>query len=133
MACPNGLGDETFPALCFLSFNTPTLHQVNFDRLVVRWEKGDHTLGEKEANRGNVLGRLEEQHKHTIFDSDGAVAAVDDSDSEEEDGDRFPGKGRPLTRSMAIGWVRWAILAISPDGPIWARFGRWTAAAIWVR
>ena len=72
------------------------MHQVNFDRLVVRWEKGDHTLGEKEANRGNVLERLEEQHKHTIFDNDGAVVAVDDSDSEEEDGDRFPGKGRRL-------------------------------------
>ena len=52
------------------------MHQVNFDRLVVRWEKGDNTLGEKEANRGNVLERLEEQHKHTIFDNNGAVATV---------------------------------------------------------
>ena len=38
---------------------------------------------------------------------------------------------RPRTRSMAVGWVRWAILAISPDGPIWARFGPWPGAAIW--
>ena len=31
-----------------------------------------------------------------------------------------------------MGWVGWAILAISPDGLIWARFRPWTAAAIWV-
>ena len=82
------------------------MHQVNFDRLVVRWEKGDHTLGEKEANRGNVLERLEEQHKHTIFDNDGAVVAVDDSDSEEEGRDRFPGEGRRLIDEFDE-WAEW--------------------------
>ncbi len=39
---------------------------------------------------------------------------------------------RPRTRYVAMVWVGRAILAILPDGLIWARFRLWTAAAIWV-
>ena len=78
------LGDESFCALVFLSFNSPALSQVDLDRILERWEKDDHTLGAKKANRGDVITRLERDgKKHTIFDDGDLLAARDEKEGEE--------------------------------------------------
>ena len=113
------LGNYSFAALCFLSFNSPGLLQVDLERVLDRWEEEGHTLGDKEANRskatGGVLGRMaKEGVKHTIFDDPALLELLSrtkDHEAEQEEDDHYSGRG--YTRSEGGEWEDsdWAIQA----------------------
>ena len=112
------LGNYSFAALCFLSFNSPGLLQVDLERVLDRWEEEGHTLGDKEANRskatGGVLGRMaKEGVKHTIFDDPALLELLSrtkDHEAEQEEDDHYSGRG--YTRSEGGEWEgSWAIQA----------------------
>ena len=97
------LGNYSFAALCFLSFNSPGLLQVNLERVLDRWEEEGHTLGEKEANRsratGGVLGRMaKEGVKHTIFDDPGLLELLGQTKdlAEQQEDEHYSGQGYTL-------------------------------------
>ena len=98
------LGNYSFAALCFLSFNSPGLLQVDLERVLDRWEEAGHTLGDKEANRskatGGVLGRMaKEGVKHTIFDDPGLLELLSqtkDWGAERPDDGHYGGLGYTL-------------------------------------
>ena len=113
------LGNYSFAALCFLSFNSPGLLQVDLERVLDRWEEEGHTLGDKEANRskatGGVLGRMAtEGVKHTIFDDPALLELLSqtkDHEAEQEEDEHYGGLG--YTLSEGGGWEDsdWAIQA----------------------
>ena len=55
----------------YVEYNTPPLHEIDFDPLVSAWERSKHRLALMEAPGGvrerEVIRRHKSEHKHTFF------------------------------------------------------------------
>ena len=79
---------------------------MDLDRILDRWEKDNHTLGAKKANRGDVITRLERDgSKHTIFDDGDLLAAREEKEGEEGAQQQQAGGRGPRAKGGLVVWA----------------------------
>jgi len=63
------LGDDNFKMLVWISYNSPPVHEINFEKYLKIWTAEKHQLAlfKEEGGEQRVLTRKSLEHKHTIL------------------------------------------------------------------
>jgi hypothetical protein len=65
----SSLGDENFKMLVWVSYNSPPVHEIDFEKYIAIWTTEKHQLALFKEGGGEqrVLTRKSLEHKHTIL------------------------------------------------------------------